>query len=200
MISVSSRHFSMKNKVPFVYFWDEATTFKIRDFEKMPSVLREYLCSFVFLTQSGAKIEKNYGKLDRSSIESNFSNLFLGRTKDTEALKNYGMLFSKKEEIKRTDSSGYSSHGDNTSVSVSKTEKDRYDPYFYTGLQAGEFVGSAAHSNQREFHMRFKQYQGQDLEALPVVNMIFDKDIEQNYQRILSDIDAIHAEMEACVS
>lgn len=195
MISVSSRHFSMKNKVPFVYFWDEATTFKIRDFEKMPSVLREYLCSFVFLTQSGAKIEKNYGKLDRSSIESNFSNLFLGRTKDTEALKNYGMLFSKKEEIKRTDSSGYSSHGDNTSVSVSKTEKDRYDPYFYTGLQAGEFVGSAAHSNLREFHLRFKQYQGQDLEALPVVNMIFDKDIEQNYERILNDIDAIHAEM-----
>lgn len=195
MISVSSRHFSMQNKVPFVYFWDEATTFKIRDFEKMPSVLREYLCSFVFLTQSGAKIEKNYGKLDRSSIESNFSNLFLGRTKDTEALKTYGMHFSKKEEIKRTDSSGYSSHGDNRSVSVSKTEKDRYDPYFYTGLQAGEFVGSAAHSNLREFHMRFKQYQGQDLEALPVVNMIFEKDVEQNYQRILNDIDAIHSEM-----
>ena len=200
MISVSSRHFSMENKVPFVYFWDEATTFKIRNFEKMPSVLREYLCSFVFLTQSGAKIEKNYGKLDRSSIESNFSNLFLGRTKDTEALKNYGMQFSKKEEIKRTDSSGYSSHGDNTSVSVSKTEKDRYDPYFFTGLKAGEFVGSAAHSNFREFHLRFKQYQGQDLEALPVVNMVSEKDIEENHKRILSDIYAIHAEMEACVS
>ena len=33
-----------------------------------PSVLREYLCSFVFLTQSAAKIEKIYGKYDRSSI------------------------------------------------------------------------------------------------------------------------------------
>lgn len=43
--------------------------------------------------------------------------------------------------------------------------------------------------------MRFKQYQGQDLEALPVVNMIFEKDVEQNYQRILNDIDAIHAEI-----
>ena len=77
MLSISSRRFTLANKVPFFYFLDEATTFRIADFEKLPSVLREYLCSFVFLTQSAAKIEKIYGKYDRSSIESNFGNQVL---------------------------------------------------------------------------------------------------------------------------
>jgi len=188
MITVSSRKFSMKNKVPFVYFWDEATTFKIRDFEKMPSVLREYLCSFVFLTQSGAKIEKNYGRLDKSSIESNFSNLFLGRTKDTEALKNYGLFFSKKQEIRRTDTSG---SRDSSSVSVSKVDKDKYEASFYTGLKAGEFVGSASHSNFGEFHLKLKQYQGVDIDEMPVVKKVFDGDIERNYQEILRTVSHI---------
>lgn len=182
MINVSSRHFSMKNKVPFVYFWDEATTFKIRDFEKMPSVLREYLCSFVFLTQSGAKIEKNYGRLDRSSIESNFSNLFLGRTKDTEALKNYGMLFSKKKEVKRTDTA---SSRDTHSVSTSKVDKEKYEASFFTGLQAGEFVGSASHSNFGEFHLKLRQYKGIDIEEMPLVKKLYKGDIERNYQEII---------------
>lgn len=185
MISVSSRHFSMKNKVPFVYFWDEATTFKIRDFEKMPSVLREYLCSFVFLTQSGAKIEKNYGRLDRSSIESNFSNLFLGRTKDTEALKNYGMLFSKKKEIRRTDTA---SSRDTHSISTSKVDKEKYEASFFTGLKAGEFVGSASHSNFGEFHLKLKQYKGIDIEEMPLVKKLYKGDIERNYQEIIRTV------------
>lgn len=96
MLSISSRRFTLANKVPFFYFLDEATTFRIADFEKLPSVLREYLCSFVFLTQSAAKIEKIYGKYDRSSIESNFGNQFFGRTKDIEALKSYPLVLEKR--------------------------------------------------------------------------------------------------------
>ena len=79
----------MQNKVPFVYFLDEMTTVKIKNFETLPSVLREYKAAFVLLTQSGAKLENLYGKLDRSSVEANFGNMFLGRTKDVEALKYY---------------------------------------------------------------------------------------------------------------
>lgn len=95
MISASSRRFTLNNEVPFVYFLDEATTFRISDFEKMPSVLREYKCSFTFITQSAAKIEKRYSRLDRSSIEANFSNQFFGRTKDIE-----GRLFKKSKRAK----------------------------------------------------------------------------------------------------
>lgn len=108
MLSISSRRFTLANKVPFFYFLDEATTFRIADFEKLPSVLREYLCSFVFLTQSAAKIEKIYGKYDRSSIESNFGNQFFGRTKDIEALKSYPLVFGKEERQRVSKTTGSS--------------------------------------------------------------------------------------------
>ena len=69
--------FSMENRVPFVFILDEMTTFKVRDFEKLPSVLLEYGAAFLLLTQSEGKLEKLYSKLDRSSIETNFGNIFL---------------------------------------------------------------------------------------------------------------------------
>lgn len=58
LMTISSRQFTMRNKVPFVYFLDEMTTVNIKNFETLPSVLREYLCAFVLLTQSGSKVEK----------------------------------------------------------------------------------------------------------------------------------------------
>ena len=81
LMSISSRQFTMRNKVPFVYFLDEMTTVNIRNFETMPSVLREYKVGFVLQTQSGSKVENQYGRLDRSSVEANFGNQFFGRTK-----------------------------------------------------------------------------------------------------------------------
>ena len=69
LMTISSRQFTMRNKVPFVYFLDEMTTVNIKNFETLPSVLREYLCAFVLLTQSGSKVENQYGRLDRSSVE-----------------------------------------------------------------------------------------------------------------------------------
>lgn len=57
LMSISTRQFTMQNKVPFVYFLDEMTTVNIKNFETLPSVLREYKVGFVLLTQSGAKLE-----------------------------------------------------------------------------------------------------------------------------------------------
>ena len=67
ILSISSRRFTLNNKIPFLYFLDEAT-----------------LC---FLTQAAVKIEKVYGKYGRSSVEANFSKQFYGRIKDIGALK-----------------------------------------------------------------------------------------------------------------
>lgn len=123
MLSISSRRFTMANKIPFVYVLDEATTFRIADFEKMPSVLREYLCAFLVLTQSSAKIEKLYGKYDRSSLESNFGNVFFGRTKDVEALKSYPLVFGKHEKQKISRTSGSGRGGANRSRTVSTQKR-----------------------------------------------------------------------------
>ena len=119
LMSISSRQFTMRNKVPFVYFLDEMTTVNIRNFETMPSVLREYKVGFVLQTQSGSKVENQYGRLDRSSVEANFGNQFFGRTKDVESLKYYPMIFGKEEKERRSRSTGKSGGSTNRSVTVS---------------------------------------------------------------------------------
>lgn len=187
MLSISSRRFTLNNKIPFLYFLDEATTFRIPDFEKLPSVLREYKCSFVFLTQSAAKIEKVYGKYDRSSVEANFSNQFYGRTKDIEALKSYPLVFGKEDKEKISKTRGNSRGGDSRSRTVSTQKEERYDTNFFTGLQSGQFVGSAAHSNMKDFCLRFKMYDDQE-EALPIIRAVLPSEIEQNYYKIIEDI------------
>ena len=120
VMSIASRSFSMDNRVPFVFILDEMTTFKVRDFEKLPSVLREYGAAFLLLTQSEGKLEKLYSKLDRSSIEANFGNIFLGCTQDVEALKYYPLFFGKEEKEKKSISAGSSSGRYNSSVTRSK--------------------------------------------------------------------------------
>lgn len=191
MISLSARQFSLVNKIPFVYFLDEGTTLKISEFEKMPSVLREYKCSFTLITQSGAKVEKRYSKLDRSSIEANFGNQFFGKTKDVEALKNYPLVFGKEEKRKISNTRGNSSGGDSRSKTISTQREERYDSNFFTNLQPGEFVGSTAHSNYKDFHLRFKMYENVE-ESLPVVRAVLPSEIKNNYNRILSEVNAIN--------
>lgn len=179
MVSISSRRFTMSNQIPFFYFFDEATTFKIPDFEKMPSVLREYKCSFTFMTQSSAKVERRYSKLDRSSIEANFSNQFYGRTKDVEALKTYPLVFGKEEKKRISSTTGTSRGGDNRSRTVSMQKEEVYDTSFFTSLQSGEFVGSASHSNVSNFHLRFDMYQEEEGE-LPAVGAVTPLVVERN--------------------
>ena len=185
MVSISSRRFTMKNEIPFFYFFDEATTFKIPDFEKMPSVLREYRGSFTFMTQSAAKVERRYSRLDRSSIEANFSNQFYGRTKDVEALKTYPLVFGKHETKRVSTSSGTSRGGDNRSRTISTQKEDVYDTNFFTSLQSGEFVGSAAHSNVRTFHLRFDMYKEDEID-LPMVDNVTQVRVQRCYDEIIA--------------
>lgn len=158
LFSISSRRFSFSNRQNFVYVLDEMTTFKVQDFELLPSTLREFGVAFVLLTQSGAKLEKLYSKLDRSSIEANFANMFLGRTKDVEALKYYPSFFGKHEIQKKSKTRGTSSGGSSNSVTINTQKEEVYEAKVFTGLLPGEFIGSAGHTNKPEFREQFKQY------------------------------------------
>ncbi|MDR2909975.1 MAG: type IV secretory system conjugative DNA transfer family protein [Bacteroidales bacterium] len=193
MLTVSTRQFTLSNQVEFFYFLDEATTFKIVDFEKLPSVLREYKCSFTFITQSGSKVERRYSKLERSSIEANFGNQFYGKTTDVEALKNYPLVFGKAENRKISRTSGSSSGRVSESKTVSTLKEERYDSNFFTRLTAGEFVGIAANANLRDFHLYFDLYDSkkEGETDLPTVRAVIPQDVEKNYDKIISDVETI---------
>ena len=191
VMSIASRSFSMENRVPFVFILDEMTTFKVRDFEKLPSVLREYGAAFLLLTQSGAKLEKQYSKLDRSSIEANFGNIFLGRTQDVEALKYYPLFFGKYEKEKKSTSSGSSGGGRNSSVTISTQKEEIYESKDFASLEPGEFIGMGNRSNIKgHFRKKFRLFELEE-EPLPVVAFRTEKEISDNYTRILKDIERV---------
>ena len=191
VMSIASRSFSMENRVPFVFILDEMTTFKVRDFEKLPSVLREYGAAFLLLTQSGAKLEKLYSKLDRSSIEANFGNIFLGRTQDVEALKYYPLFFGKYEKEKKSTSSGSSGDGRNSSVTISTQKEEIYESKDFASLEPGEFIGMGNRSNIKgHFRKKFRLFELEE-EPLPVVAFRTEKEISDNYTRILKDIERV---------
>ena len=182
VMSIASRSFSMENRVPFVFILDEMTTFKVRDFEKLPSVLREYGAAFLLLTQSEGKLEKLYSKLDRSSIEANFGNIFLGRTQDVEALKYYPLFFGKYEKEKKSTSSGSSGGGRNSSVTISTQKEEIYESKDFASLEPGEFIGMG--------RKKFRLFELEE-EPLPVVAFRTEKEISDNYTRILKDIERV---------
>lgn len=190
LLSISSRQFTMQNKVPFVYFLDEMTTVKIKNFETLPSVLREYKAAFVLLTQSGAKLENLYGKLDRSSVEANFGNMFLGRTKDVEALKYYPLFFGKEEKERRSRSAGKSGSSSNSSVTISSQKEDVYQGKDFSELEPGEFIGSATRANVKEFKTKFKMFEMEE-EELPVHEFVTPEQVTENYDRIIQEVQAI---------
>lgn len=188
LVKVSSRRFSMANRVPFVYFLDEATTFKIDNFEEMPSELREYLCSFVFITQSQSKISKLYGDKALSSMESNFANVFFGRTGDTVAQRRYVQQFEKIGEVKMTTSRSSGSHSTSSGLSQRIDKVDKYETSFFKQLEAGEFVGFANSSNYREFHLNLEMMEFPEELELPIVRQVSEADIERNYSEIIHTV------------
>ena len=188
LMTISARQFSMQNRVPFVYFLDEMTTVNIKNFETLPSVLREYKAAFILLTQSGAKLETLYGKLDRSSVEANFGNMFLGRTKDVEALKYYPLFFGKEEKERRSRSSGKSGASSSSSVTVSSQKEDIYQGKDFADLEPGEFIGSATRANVSYFKVKLEMYDDRNEEPLPDVRVLEPGELGRNFARILEEV------------
>lgn len=188
LMTISARQFSMQNRVPFVYFLDEMTTVNIKNFETLPSVLREYKAAFILLTQSGAKLENLYGKLDRSSVEANFGNMFLGRTKDVEALKYYPLFFGKEEKERRSRSSGKSGASSSSSVTVSSQKEDIYQGKDFADLEPGEFIGSATRASVSYFKVKLEMYDDRNEEPLPDVRVLEPGELGRNFARILEEV------------
>ena len=172
----------------FAYFLDEMTTVNIKNFETLPSVLREYKVGFVLLTQSGAKLEALYGKLDRASVEANFGIQFFGRTKDVEALKYYPQMFGKEEKERKSRSTGKSGSSSNRSVTISSQKEDIYQGRDFADLEPGEFIGSATRANVRYFKVMLGEFKEKDEKPLPDVRVLEPGEISGNFARILEEV------------
>lgn len=186
LVPIAARKIEFGNQVKFAFILDEMTTFKVNNFQNMPSVLREYNAAFLIMTQSGSKLEKVYGKNDRAAIEANCANIFLGRTKDVEALKYYPLFFGKEEKEKKSYTAGSSSGRSNSSITRNKQKEEVYDTNAFAELRQGEFILSAGESNVAKVKTRFKMFHLEET-PLPVINLTTEKEVENNYEQIGKD-------------
>ncbi len=161
MVSITSRSFSMENKVPFVFILDEMTTFKVRDFEKLPSVLREY------------------GKY------------LPGPHTGCGGIEILPFFFGKYEKEKKSTSSGSSGGGHNSSVTISTQKEEIYESKDFASLDPGEFIGMGNRFNIKgHFRKKFRLLKLEE-EPLLVVAFRAEKKISDNYTRILKDIERV---------
>ncbi|RAI97016.1 type IV secretory system conjugative DNA transfer VirD4/TraG family protein [Chitinophaga skermanii] len=188
MASIYARSFTMENKLNAVNFLDEATTFKIANFEGNLSLLREYRLSTVILTQSPAKIEKRYGPLDLRSIETNCGNKFFGRNLDIIGVESSIKQFAAIDEKKVTSTTGSSTHSRSSSKSISHGKKKKYEPAELMKLKPGQFVGRAQNSNYTEFEFQFKQYVPGQEKDIEIRNVVLESDLIDCYNKIIDDI------------
>lgn len=191
LVPLAARRIDFGNKIKFAFVLDEMTTFKVNNFQNMPSVLREYGAAFLIMTQSGSKLENLYGKLDRDSIESNCANLFLGRTKNVESLKYYPLFFGKEEKEKKSYSSGSTKGGGyNSSVTRSEQKEEVFESHVFSSLRQGEFILAGGQANMKRYKGMFKRFQLEE-EPLPIVKLTTANEVAQSYNQILIDVDKL---------
>lgn len=194
LVPISARRIEFGNKVKFAYILDEMTTFRVNNFQAMPSVQREYGVSFLIMTQSSSKIESTYDAHDRASIESNCANLFIGRTKDIKALENSPKYFGKEEKEKKSYSNGSSSGNQNSNITVSTQKEEIYDANVFAELKQGEFILSAGQSNVKHLRTRFKKFELEE-KPLPIIHLTSEKEVIDNFEQVGRDVERILMEM-----
>lgn len=192
LVNISAKQFTSSNTNKVVYCMDEATTFKVPNYEGLPSLLREFNVAFILLTQSASKIEKLYGKLDLNSIHSNFKNKFFGLTGDINAIKMYQQLFEKVENeyVSQSESFGERySEGRTTS-----TRKEfKYDTDFFNHLKPGEFVGLTGDANVNSFHKRFIPYDKSFDREIKIIQkeLITEQYLEEYHKELINEVKSI---------
>jgi hypothetical protein len=188
-IKVLAKHFTMANKIPCTFFFDEMTTFKVSEFEGMPSLLREYGANFNLVTQNAAKIEALYEVNGKRSIEGNFGNRFVGSIGDDVSLKSATEMFTRKEEKRVTTSR---SSNDSTNTSISKQKENKYEQSYIRQLKAGEFIGIAKNSNYKEFHVNLQFYTDKEEDfQIEQDKIVTEEMLEWNFKKIKNEIDTI---------
>jgi len=163
---------------------DEGMTLKIPNLDNTPATMREYKFATIILTQDLTQAEGVYGRIGMDKIVANLGNQLYGRVRDPKTAKRYSEMFGKydKEFISHTSRSFESG-----SSTVSTREVDRYAPNTFTKLKSGEFLGVFGDANKEEFHGRFKMYDEPE-EMIPMIRpYITDREIKQNFDRIIQE-------------
>lgn len=159
IISVALRQMNQPNQQKSVVLLDEAPTIFIPNIEQIPATARSNKIATIFGVQDYAQLADKYGEGKAQVVISNLGNQLFGRTTNYKTAEMVQNLFSKKDEVFTSKSSGDGTSGkfvhlgSNTSSGTSENiqERNRVKISDIVNLAQGEFYGIIAEGSPREF-------------------------------------------------
>lgn len=199
IISVALKQMNQPNQQKSVVLLDEAPTCFVPNIEQIPATARSNKIATIFGVQDYAQLADKYGEEKAQVVISNLGNQFFGRSvsgKSSEMVQN---LFSKKDEVFTSKSTGDGTSGkfvhlgSNTSSGTSENiqERNRVKISDIVNLAQGEFYGIIAEGSPREFlktQFLRDEIKGKYInQKIPINESI----MQENYFRIIADCKAI---------
>ena len=187
IISTAINSMQIRNRPASFLLFDEGTTFYIDGISKIPATMRSYNIATVFSTQDRALAKENYGDVITSSLLANLSYQMIGKANDPDSVRYYKNI---SEEIeKRTVSRSFTNSviGADTRTSEGTRETSKYKNQDFTGLKQGQFFVFA---DGKDKLYNFDLFPFKRLE-LKVKHHITEKDLNDNFNRIMEDVKGI---------
>jgi hypothetical protein len=184
IISTAINSMQIRNRPGSFLLFDEGTTFYIDGISKIPATMRSYNIATVFSTQDRALAKENYGDVITSSLLANLSYQMIGKANDPDSVRYYKNI---SEEIeKRTVSRSFTNSviGGDTRTSEGTRETSKYKNQDFTRLKQGQFFVFA---DGKDKLYNFDLFPFKRLE-LKVKHHITEKDLNDNFNRIMEDV------------
>jgi len=184
IISTAINSMQIRNRPASFLLFDEGTTFYIDGISKIPATMRSYNIATVFSTQDRALAKENYGDVITSSLLANLSYQMIGKANDPDSVRYYK---NTSEEIeKRTVSRSFTNSviGGDTRTSEGTRETSKYKNQDFTRLKQGQFFVFA---DGKDKLYNFDLFPFKRLE-LKVKHHITEKDLNDNFNRIMEDV------------
>jgi len=188
IISTAINSMQVRNRPGSFLLFDEGTTFYLDGISKIPATMRSYNIATVFSTQDRALAKENYGDVITSSLLANLSYQMIGKANDPESVKYYKNI---SEEIeKKTVSKSFTASviGGDTRMSEGTRETSKYKNQDFTGLKQGQFFVFA---DGKDKLYNFDLFPFKRME-LKVKHHITEKDLNDNFNRIMEDVKGIN--------
>ena len=192
LASVALKEMNQPGKAESIFMVDEFPTIYLPRFETYPATCRSNGVEVTIGIQDFSQMEERYGRNMKNAIMGTLGNQFFGMQANLESAKYVSELWGK-EEVQATSTSqseatGGTRPGGNTGQSVSLTERQRIKVQDVSNLKQGEFYGKLFQSDFSTFKARIKAVERPTGVDWKPFNPVTDEMIEQNFNRIETDI------------
>jgi hypothetical protein len=184
IISTAINSMQIRNRPASFLLFDEGTTFYIDGISKIPATMRSYNIATVFSTQDRALAKENYGDVITSSLLANLSYQMIGKANDPDSVRYYKNISEEIEKKTVSRSFGNSVMGGDTRTSEGTRETTKYKNQDFTRLKQGQFFVFA---DGKDKLYNFDLFPFKRLE-LKVKHHITEKDLNDNFNRIMEDV------------